>query len=249
MRTGRAAFAPADPIATKVLIGVNLVIFMALIGTSLDPAQALSGAISGPVFERFAVLGGPLLYDDGGLAGVAFGEPWRLATGAFLHAGLVHLGFNMLLLWLLGSQLEQVLGRARFVALYFASLFAGSLGVMLLDPGRPTVGASGAVFGLMAAAFLLQRSRGLDPWRSGIGGLILLNLGFTFLWPGISVGGHLGGLVGGALATTLILRLEQRAAGVVPAVAVCVVLAATWIGVSLWAADQHAASVLPGVLR
>ena len=127
-------------------------------------------------------------------------EYWRLVTAGFLHAGLLHIGFNMYILYWLGTMLEPALGRVRFVALYFASLLAGSLGALLLSPNAVTVGASGAVFGLMGAAFVIQRARGIDPMQSGIGPLILLNLGLTFVIPGISIGGHIGGLVGGVLA-------------------------------------------------
>ena len=98
----------------------------------------------------------------------------------------------------------------RFAALYFASLLAGSLGaLMFAEPNQETVGASGAVFGLMAAAFVLQRARGVDPWRSGLGPIILINLAFPFFAPGlnISIGGHVGGLIGGAVAALAIERL------------------------------------------
>ena len=93
--------------------------------------------------------------------------------------------------------LEPSLGHARFLALYFASLLAGSFGALLLSPNAVTVGASGAVFGLMGAAFVMQRARGIDPMQSGIGPVILFNLALSFIIPNISIGGHLGGLVGG----------------------------------------------------
>ena len=117
----------------------------------------------------------------------------------------------MYILCWLGHLLEPALGPPRFLALYFASLLAGSFGALLLSPTRCTVGASGAVFGLMAAAFVMQRGRGIDPMQSGIGPVILLNLGITFLLPGISIGGHLGGLIGGA-AAALRAREPVRAA-------------------------------------
>jgi membrane associated rhomboid family serine protease len=113
----------------------------------------------------------------------------------------------------------------RFVALYFASLLAGSFGALLLSPEKVTVGASGAVFGLMGAAFVFQRLRGVDPMQSGIGPVILLNLGISFLVPNISIGGHLGGLIGGALAAFAMEQLAQRRrGGVALPVVACVVV-------------------------
>lgn len=184
--TGRAAFGRAnDPVATKVLIGLNVAVFVVMAVTSGEPGRA-----AGPVFEQGATWG----------PGVATGEWYRLVSGAFLHAGFLHLGMNMFLLWLLGQVLEPALGRVRFVGVYVASLLGGALGVMLLDPGAPTVGASGAVFGLMGALVVLQLRAGQSPFQSGIGTLVVLNLVITFVVPGISIGGHIGGLVAGGLA-------------------------------------------------
>jgi membrane associated rhomboid family serine protease len=121
---------------------------------------------------------------------------------------------------------------------------AGAPGGLHAVPSAPTVGASGAVFGLMGAAFLYQRSRGIDPWSSGLGGLILLNLVITFFVPGISKGGHIGGLVGGAIAGLLVFQLERVTKSAVPAVLVCAGLSATFFVASLWAADQWRDPVL-----
>ena len=146
----------------------------------------------------------------------------RLITGGFLHAGLIHIGFNMYILYWLGTMLEPSLGHARFLALYFASLLAGSFGALLLSPNEVTVGASGAVFGLMGAAFVLQRARGIDPMQSGIGPVILFNLALSFIIPNISIGGHLGGLVGGALAAFAMERLGAARRGIALQIAACV---------------------------
>src|SRR5690606_21848028 len=105
---------------------------------------------------------------------VAQGEWWRIVSGAFLHAGLLHLGMNMLLLWFLAQELEPALGRVRFVALYATSLLGGSFGVLLVSPLSPTVGASGAVFGLMGALIVFQLRARQNPWQSGIGGLVMV---------------------------------------------------------------------------
>lgn len=164
---------------------------------------------------------------------LVLGEPWLLLTSAFLHANLMHVGFNGLLLWQLGHLLEPGLGRARFGALYLVGLAGGGLGVVLLswvstvagvagsevianvlggNPFQATIGASGAVFGLMGAAMVSMRARGMNPWRSSIGTLVLINLGITFFVPGISIGGHVGGLIGGALAGKLLLVERERVA-------------------------------------
>ena len=161
-------------------------------------------------------------------------EYWRLITGGFLHAGLLHIGFNMYLLYVLGRLLEPVLGSVRFGLLYFAALLAGSAGALLVTPDSYTVGASGAVFGLMGATFLEMRARGMDPMAGGvlgsIGGLILINLVFSFAVSGISIGGHIGGLIGGAL---VILAYQQAERMRQPALAYAGALVVAGIAVAV----------------
>jgi membrane associated rhomboid family serine protease len=169
---------------------------------------------------------------------VGLGEWWRLITSAFLHAGLVHLAFNGLLLWNLGGLLERSVGPAVLVGLLAAGTAGGGLGVVALSwlgvatglsgvpilgpmlttgPLTVTVGASGAVFGLMGAVLAILRRRGLDvrsnPAGSTVLSLVVLNLVLTFAVPAISVGGHVGGLVGGWLAGHLAARDGLSAAG------------------------------------
>jgi membrane associated rhomboid family serine protease len=179
-----------DPIATKILIGISV---LAYLGTTVQ-----SGS---PMRISFEALrdGGLIATSRDHLVGVAEGEWYRLITSGFLHNGLIHIGFNMWALWILGPQLERVLGRPRFIALYFVSMLGGSAGVMLLDPNSATVGASGAVFGLFGAVAVIQRAAGANIWASGIGQVLVLNLVFTFAIPSISVGGHVGGLIVGAV--------------------------------------------------
>jgi membrane associated rhomboid family serine protease len=184
------------PAVARVLIGANVAVFVAGLVSTSNNAVAGRGGF---------VLDGGLLARD-----VADGEWWRIVTAGFLHAGLLHLLFNMLALFNLASLLEPVLGPVRFVAVYLVSLLTGSFGVLLLSPDARTVGASGAVFGLMGAVVIAQRARGLDPWSSGIGGVIGINLLITFLIPGISIGGHLGGLAGGLLTGWVLLDLGPR---------------------------------------
>ena len=134
-------------------------------------------------------------------------QPWRFVTTAFLHASPMHLAFNMWALWMLGSALEPVLGRWRFAALYALSAVGGSTMIYwLASPTSSswwglTVGASGAVFGLFAALFIIQRRFGRDT--TAIVGLLVLNLIISFLGANISWQGHLGGLATGALVAAL----------------------------------------------
>jgi len=124
-------------------------------------------------------------------------EWWRLITGGFLHDGLFHLGFNMAALWLIGRSLESVFGWWRFGLLYFTSLLAGSFGALLVDPDVPVVGASGAVYGLLGALIIAYRVRGIGIFDTNLGIVLVLNLVLTFGIDSISVGGHIGGLLGG----------------------------------------------------
>lgn len=192
---------------------------------------ALLGLI---VLAFVATLAQPELADRGVLFGpaVAAGEWWRTITSGFLHAGLIHIGFNGYLLYLLGRMMEPGIGSVRFGAIYAGGLFGGSLGALILTWSTPTLGASGAVFGLMGGAMVGLRRRGIDPWRSSIGTLVLFNLAFTFLVPGISIGGHVGGLIGGALASLPIFALDrgtERGVGTGLGIAVAIGLAAAAI--------------------
>ncbi len=178
----------SDPRVTYVLIALNVIAFLA------SGRFGVQGGGGSSLFQRFAL--------DGPDIGINH-EYWRLFTGGFLHAGFLHIGFNMYLLYILGRMLEPEMGSVRFALLYFVAMLAGSAGALVLTPLSYTVGASGAVFGLMGATFLLMRSRGIDPMAGGIfgsiGGLILINLVFSFALSGISIGGHIGGLIGGGL--------------------------------------------------
>ena len=126
---------------------------------------------------------------------------WRLLTSAFLHADLIHILSNMYVLYWVGRLLEPAIGRPRFIGTYFAGLFAGALGVIIASPNSPTIGASGAIFGLLGAAFTEAQRRGVDQVRNQLALLIVINLVLTVSLPGISIGGHVGGLIGGGIAT------------------------------------------------
>lgn len=153
----------------------------------------------------------------GGLAGplVADGDWYRILTAGFLHdnrlpLGLLHIGFNMYFLYYLGSLLEPGLGRLTFVVAFFVSLLGGSFGALLLSPDKLTVGASGAVFGLMAVALMEMRSRGIPPFQTDLGTILILNLVITFGFSSfISVGGHLGGLAAGGAVGYLLFEVAR----------------------------------------
>jgi membrane associated rhomboid family serine protease len=184
-RVGRAAGAATGAVVTKTLIAINVAVFLVSI------AQG-SGALApaNDFIDRWALNG----------FAVADGEWWRLLTGAFLHASIIHIAFNMLMLWWFGQALEAALGRGRFIGVYLVSALAGSAGALLLtDPGVDTVGASGAVFGILGAGLVLER-RQIYVFGGGALFVVVLNVVFTFAVANISIGGHLGGLAGGMLA-------------------------------------------------
>ena len=207
-----AATIRRDPTLTYALIAINVIAFIAM------------SSAGGSLVSR----GGGEVFLNGALAGppVADGEWWRIITAGFLHAGLLHLAFNMYFLYFLGTLMEPEIGKLRFAAIYFVSLIGGSLGAVLLTPNSYTVGASGAVFGLMGAAIIAMRARGIDPMQSGLGMTLLLNLGITFVIPGISIGGHIGGLLAGGLVGWFMFEIaERRRIALTPVVGVCAVIA------------------------
>jgi membrane associated rhomboid family serine protease len=197
VRTVRSA--TDEPTLTYFLIGINVLVG---IGAVLGGASASGGSI-----------GGSSLVREGGLSGFAIehGEYYRLLTAGFLHAGFLHLFFNMFSLYILGGLLEPAVGKLRFATIYFVSLLAGSFGALVVEPDALTVGASGAIFGLMGAAVVVMRRRGIPIMESGLGIWILLNLAITFA-PGlnISIGGHIGGLIGGAICALIMFGTGDR---------------------------------------
>jgi membrane associated rhomboid family serine protease len=183
-----------------------------------------------------ASAGGNTLYHDLSLFGPAVhfqDEYYRLITSGFLHSGLLHIFFNMYLLWYLGPQLERVMGSTRFAVLYVTALLVGSFGALAQTTASEVVGASGAVFGLMGATAVELRRRGYDPFSGGIGALILINLAIGFI-PSFHIawGGHIGGLIGGVLAA---LAFDQGDRRRMPwlGYAGCLVLAAAAVAGSL----------------
>ena len=190
----RASFEGAGAKVTRVLIGVNVAVYVA----ELVQGGGVYGVNS-------------TIYDKGFLYApyVAQGDWWRLFTAAFLHYGPIHLLLNMLGLYWFGSLLEQRLGSGRFLLLYVVSGLAGSAGALVVSPTSATVGASGAIFGILGAGLVLEQQRDYVFGGSALG-VIVANLVLTFAWSGnISVGGHIGGLIGGAAATLALSRFGR----------------------------------------
>jgi membrane associated rhomboid family serine protease len=193
--TGRGSVRPNG--VTLALIGINLavVVLELAVGTN----SSLNDFTNNSIFDH-GVLYGPF---------VAHGDWWRLFTAMFLHANFLHIATNMYSLYFVGSILEQVIGRWRFLLLYFASGVAGSAGALVWSPNQPTVGASGAIFGILGALLVLER-RGSIATGGQIAGLIVLNLVITFAFSSyISVGGHVGGLIGGVVLMWALLELRR----------------------------------------
>lgn len=209
----------SQPIVTQVLIGVNVAIF--LLGVVLDGGAAVGGDI-GRLQVDFGLLakgwqqGGDVTrifrVDVPGTHGIGVGngQVYRVVTSGFLHYGIIHLALNMYALWLLGQAVEHAAGRLRFGMVYAAALAAGAAGALVLSPDAFTAGASGAIYGLMGAIFVAQRSQGIPFRDSPLLPVLFLNLVFTFGVSGISIGGHLGGLVGGAAAGWLFFEVGRR---------------------------------------
>jgi membrane associated rhomboid family serine protease len=212
--------AAGDPVLTYALIGVNVLIAL---GAFFSGASATGGGVGGSRLLTDLAVSRPA---------VAHGEYWRILTAGFVHANFIHLLFNMFVLYILGTMLEPVIGRARFALLYFVSLLAGSFGALLLEPVGLTLGASGAVFGLMGAAVLVMRNRGINPMESGLVFWIGLNLVLTFTISSISIGAHIGGLIGGSVAALLLFDLRDRVrmAPYVPSLLVAAIGAAAVVG-------------------
>jgi len=225
------------PRVTYALIAINVVAFLAEGNVTLS-----GGGAGNSVYQEGALLGSSELPPLAG-QGVAHGQWWRIVTGGFLHENLIHIGFNMYVLYLLGQMLEPALGSLKFALMYGVSLLTGSFGALLVSPHSLTVGASGAVFGLMGAAAVEMRARQIPVMQSGIGTLILINLVISFTLPGISWGGHVGGLIGGAVVA-LLLQLGARYRSAPLALAGCLAIAVGAVAGSVATAKSSEAETI-----
>jgi membrane associated rhomboid family serine protease len=211
----RASYEGVGAKVTRALIGLNVAVYVAELaqGSGVNATRGSiyqDGAlIANGLKVRDTLVGVPAHLPFPGLIGVAHGDWWRLITAAFLHYGPFHLLLNMLALWWFGSALERRIGSGRFIALYLVSGVAGSAGALLLDPTTPTVGASGAIFGILGAGLIMEQFQRDYVFGGSALGIIVLNLVFTFSIANISIGGHIGGLIGGALATLGLSRFGR----------------------------------------
>jgi len=190
-------------VVTMTLIGINVAVYLAEL--------AAGGGVDGTnnwIYNHGALFASGQFTFGGPVMGVAHGEWWRMITAAFLHYGPLHLGMNMYGLYLGGTLLEGVIGRWRFALLYLASGIAGSAGALIVTPNSATAGASGAIFGVFGALFVLERKRHISTGGQ-VAVLIVLNLVFTFAVPGISIGGHIGGLVAGVALMFMYLQYRR----------------------------------------
>ena len=208
-RSGRTAYGgqrTGDPTLTsKVLIGLNVAVWLLILVTGGRSSRLVDVFALLPTSAFTLVNGSPEL-----VRGVTGGAPWQLLTSMFTHIEIWHIGFNMLALWTLGAQLELAIGRARFLALYFISGLAGSATVLWFSaPNSQTLGASGAIFGLMGALLVVAIKvrgdvRGMLTW-------IGINFVLTFLLVRlISWQGHLGGFVSGVLIGAVIVYAPRE---------------------------------------
>jgi membrane associated rhomboid family serine protease len=198
---------------TRILIGTNVLV--ALLAIMIGGLDSVVGGGWGGLLGRTtdlhlhgAMLGYGIFTEYGPLHGVAVGEYYRLLTSMFLHYGLLHLLMNMWALWVIGRILEAALGPARFLALYLLSGVGGSVAVYYFAPNSLAAGASGAIFGLFAALFVVMRRLGRDT--SAVIPVLLVNLLITFYVPSISIAGHLGGLATGAVVAVALAYAPQR---------------------------------------
>jgi membrane associated rhomboid family serine protease len=179
---------------TNVLIAVNVIVFVAELSSGSS-----FGSIGGSLIARGALYG----------PAVADGDWYRLITAAFLHGGFIHILFNMFMLWWFGRRLEYLLGPGRYIGIYLVSALAGSAGSLIIAPDSVTVGASGAVFGILGAGLVLERSQ-IFVFGGQALFVIAINLVLSFTLSGISVGGHVGGLIGGALSMLALNRFGRH---------------------------------------
>jgi membrane associated rhomboid family serine protease len=192
-----------QPYVTWTLIGVNVIVYLITVSQG-----AGINSPGGALFDKWALIGGPAFINGHLYGGVAHGDWWRLITAAFLHASLIHIGLNMLALVWLGAPVERYLGHLQYLGLYLVSGLAGSAGALIATPNGLTVGASGAIFGILGALLIIEYQA-----TGNIAGqaftLILINLAFSFTVSGISVGGHIGGLLGGIAAALALTRFGR----------------------------------------
>lgn len=196
LRQAKGRVKGLDAPATMILVAINVIVYLITV--------VQGSGLNNP---------GGKIFQDGALVGALIdvnGDWYRLVSAMFLHGSVIHLAFNMLALYWLGTIVEEALGVWRFLLIYFAAGIAGSAGALVLStPFQPTVGASGAIYGIMGALLILEYLS-TGSFAGQAMGLIVLNLLITISVPNISLGGHLGGLIAGVAATFALMRFRHR---------------------------------------
>ncbi|MGZ4170696.1 MAG: rhomboid family intramembrane serine protease [Solirubrobacteraceae bacterium] len=205
---------PTTPVVTQTLIAINVAVFIGETATG-TPLGGVSSSGVGTLFVKGALYGPNIDQAH---------QYYRLVTSGFLHDGLLHILFNMLFLFFMGPMLEPAIGRLNFAVVYFVSLLGGAFGALLLTPDVPTVGASAACFGVLGALIVVAHYRGISIWQSGLGITLVINIVFSLSVSGISVGGHGGGVIAGAICGWLIVQLGERRRMPAAALADCAVV-------------------------
>ncbi|MGI8713285.1 MAG: rhomboid family intramembrane serine protease [Solirubrobacteraceae bacterium] len=215
MGSGNPLAGPTGVTVTNVLIAINVIVFLAETATG-TPLGGATNSTLGTLYEKGALVGPGI---------TELHQYYRLLTAGFLHDGILHIAFNMFFLYFMGRMLEPAIGRVNFAVVYFASLLAGSFGALLFEPNAFTVGASTACFGILGALIVVAHYRGISIWQSGLGITLLINIVFSLSISGISIGGHLGGVVGGAICGWFIIQFGERRRQPTVAIAGCVLVA------------------------
>jgi membrane associated rhomboid family serine protease len=211
---------------TEALIVINVLVFIVEVGTG----TSLGGSQAGTLVTKAALSGPAIAHQH---------QYYRLVTSGFLHYSLLHIAFNMFFLYIMGPMLEPAIGRVNFLAVYFVSLLAGSFGALAFTPDALIAGASGACFGVFGALMVVAWDRGISIWRSGLGPTLLINIVFSLSVAGISIGGHLGGFIGGGLAGWVILQLGEKRRMQGAALAGCLLIAAISVAGAIAVASSH----------
>ncbi|HEY3834051.1 MAG TPA: rhomboid family intramembrane serine protease [Acidimicrobiia bacterium] len=233
--------AKGDPmLVTKILIGLNVLVF----AIDLVKGAGFGGLSGSSTVTAFEARWG--YYNPA----IAAGQWERIVTSGFIHFGFLHIFFNMLILWFLGQTMEAGIGRLRFTLIYFASLVAGSFAIALINDTHVNGGASGAIFGLAAAATIALYQRGVSFYQTGWGPLLIIELVLSFLDSNISIGAHVGGLVAGAILGAVMLhpRFGATNRGVGIAVAAAIIVGCS-IGAVVIARDNYSQCTNGGVVQ
>lgn len=214
------------PVVTQALIAINVAVFFGELATGMSAG----GGVGGTLVDK-GDLFGPYVHD--------LHQYYRLLTSGFLHDGFLHILFNMFFLWVMGSILEPAIGRVNFAVVYFVSLLAGSFGALLFAPGDPSLGASGACFGVLGALMVVAHARRIPIWQSGLGPTLLINVIFALVDTNISIGAHVGGFAAGLITGYLIVELGERRRMPGPALIGCGLVAAASVAAALAVAGGH----------